>query len=199
MREPDRAVADRRKASPLLRTKPKHRRALQRLSGPQNRRGEGRLVRRIGIVLRLQAEAVAELVGAATLAREFPVEKVAAIELQAWLRREHLHRAARRRLMHGGGESEAASLVVQHPVVVVTAAELHLFVCRVHAFADGVRGGEVERRSLHRPQLARAIGSFAYFKFNICYKKNVILHIFAYSKSVDILYRSLYIYCALFN
>jgi hypothetical protein len=55
----------------------KHGRALQGLARLQDGAGKRRLVRRVRVVLGFEAEAVAEVVGLAAFAGEFPVEEVA--------------------------------------------------------------------------------------------------------------------------
>src|SRR5262249_4805570 len=67
---------------------------LQPLAGTQNRRRKGRLVRRVGEMLGLQAQAGAALVDAAGLAGDRAIEKIAGIELNARLGGRHVERAA---------------------------------------------------------------------------------------------------------
>jgi hypothetical protein len=76
-------------------------------------------------VLGFQAEAVAELILLAGLAGLFAIEEIAAIKLEARLGGEHFHGAAGGRLVHLGGQREFAALVVEHPVMVIAAAEFH--------------------------------------------------------------------------
>ena len=106
-----------------------------------------RLVRRVRIVLRLQAEAAAAAVRSAALADQLAIEKIPRVELHARFRR------SRRRACGPtvGSTTRAACLSpavpAQHPVVIVALAVLDLRMRRVDARAD--RGGlaEVERRA----------------------------------------------------
>ena len=52
------------------------------------------MIRRIGIVLRLQAEGVAALVGVSVLADYLSVQKIAGVELHGGLRRRNFEDAA---------------------------------------------------------------------------------------------------------
>src|SRR5687768_16584287 len=58
-----------------------HRRRGERLAWPQLGRGEARLVRRIGKVLRLECEPVTLAIRATAGANQRPIEKVAGVKL----------------------------------------------------------------------------------------------------------------------
>src|SRR5262245_16400991 len=71
------------------------------LARPEDGGGEGGLVRRVRVVLGLEAEPGAAGVGPAPLALQGPVQEVAAVELQARLR--------------GGDVEDDAQAGVRHP------------------------------------------------------------------------------------
>ena len=119
-----------------------------------DRRRERRLVGRVGEVLRLEAEPEPVAVHRTALAGDRAVEEVPRVELHARLRRRDVHDAAGGRLAHRDDAPERAGVAVEHPVVVVALAVRDLLVLRVDAGADRGGGAEVERRALHRPQLA---------------------------------------------
>ena len=100
-------------------------------------------------MLGLEAEAVAKLILFASLAAEFAIEEIAAIELNARLGGEHFHGAPGGRFVNLRGHGKRAILVVEYPVVVVAAAEFHLLVIGFDALADGGGRGEVKRRTDH--------------------------------------------------
>src|SRR5690349_18745526 len=81
-----------------LRPKPIHCTAPIGLSRAEDRAREARLVRRVGIMVRLEGEAVSELVGVTVLTYGGAVEEVAGVELYARLGRVDVERAAGRRL-----------------------------------------------------------------------------------------------------
>src|SRR5262249_16835884 len=105
------------------------------------------LVRRVRIVLRLEAETGAVTIDVAALALDRAVEEIARVELQAWLGRRDLHRTPALRIRQSRRELEAGSLPFQHPVVIVALAVLELLIAVLDARADDGRPTEVERRA----------------------------------------------------
>src|SRR5207244_5550771 len=105
-----------------------------RLAGTQQRRWELPFVRRVGEVLRLEAEAGAFAVHVTALAGRY-IETIPRIELHARLSGLDDERASRLRFDHARGEMHAAS-AVQHEVVVVAGAVAQLLVVGVDARAD---------------------------------------------------------------
>src|SRR5262245_57656608 len=97
-----------------------------------------RLVRRVGKVLTLEAEAGAGRVRMAMLA-DLPGQEVAGVELEARLGGGERDRAAARRL-----EDVDAAAVIHHQVVIVAGAMPQLLVIGVDARADRRRPPEVE-------------------------------------------------------
>ena len=95
----------------------------------------------------LEAKAGAMGVRLAAFADRGAVEEIAAVELDAGFLRPHFQGPARSGLRDDGRERELAGLIVEHPVVIVAAGELQLFLWRVDALADTVRVREVERRA----------------------------------------------------
>ncbi len=85
---------------------------------------------------------------------EGAVQEVARVELQARLRREHLHHAARRRLGYLGRQLQRRPRAAKDEVVVVARSEGNLRILRIETIADGCRLPEVERRTVHFLQLA---------------------------------------------
>src|SRR5690606_26321983 len=116
---------------------------------------ERRLIRRVGIVLRFQAEAVAFVVDVAVLAGDRTVQEIAAVELHARLGRVHFHDAPRLRILDAGRELESVAVAVQHVVVVVPAAELDLLVVGIDAGPDRGLRAEIERCAFDARELAR--------------------------------------------
>ena len=125
------------------------------LPGLDQRRREVRLVRRIRVVLRLQAEAAAALVRTSALSLQLPVEKIARVELHARFGGRDLEGPAGLRLDDSRGAAQAAGRAVQHPVVIVAAAVLQLRIRLIDARADRGRLAEIERRAFNRRELAR--------------------------------------------
>src|SRR5579872_912318 len=74
--------------------KAEHRRRVIAAVGAQHRGREVRMVRRVGEMLRLEAERGSLLIDAAALAGQRPVEEVAGIELHAGLGRGDVERAS---------------------------------------------------------------------------------------------------------
>ena len=106
-------------------------------------------------MLCFQAEAIAEMVGLATFASEFSIEKIAAVKLQAWLGGEDFDHATGRWFMDGGGESEFPALVIEHPVVIVAATKFDLLVIGIHSLANAMGCGEIERGLFHWTKFSR--------------------------------------------
>src|SRR5205807_9658850 len=101
-------------------------------------------------VLRLRTEPVAMLIGFAAFALEGAVEKVAAVELHSGFGGQYLENPPSFRII-GFGCQHRRTLrrSVQHPVMIVSFAELYLRVFLVDAGANGSSLGEVERRALY--------------------------------------------------
>src|SRR5439155_1165600 len=87
----------------------------------QNRRGEVRVIGRIGEVLRLQAERAAMLVNMAGFACDCAVEEIAGVELQPGLRRRDIERSAALRILELRGVTQPR-VAIQDPVMVVALA-----------------------------------------------------------------------------
>src|SRR5579862_9420413 len=115
-------------------------------------RGELGLVRRIRIVLSLQAEAVVLVVDLAALANIRAVQEVARIELQTGLVGPDFHDAAGPRARDPGGEPYPLAVSIDTKVVVVSAGVFQLDIVLIDTRPD--RGGlaEVQRRAGHRGQ-----------------------------------------------
>src|SRR4029450_7723299 len=78
------------------------------LARSKNRGRKIRLIGRIGIVLRLEAESVALLVDMPGLAGDRAVEKIARVELHAGLGRRHVERATALRVLDLRGMTQLA-------------------------------------------------------------------------------------------
>ena len=130
------------------------RRRLVGLPGTQHHRREVRLVRRVRVVLRLQAQPAALDVGLAAAALDRSIQEVAGVELHARLGGGDLHDPAADRI----GDARAHRMVpggcAEHEVVVVAPAKPDLLVVGVDELADPPRLGEVKRRARHRAQFA---------------------------------------------
>ena len=116
-------------------------------------RGEVRLVRRVGVVLGLQREPVALPVHPSTRPDESPVEEVPGVELDSGLGREDLENSAAVGLQHtrrADHRRVGGAAPVEHPVVVVTAADHELLEAVADPVSDRGRPGEVHRRAGHR-------------------------------------------------
>src|SRR4051795_3750180 len=135
--------------SEFLRRESMDRRLLVLLARPQHRRGETRLVRRIGEVLGLQTEAVVLDVDLAALAGDRGVEQIAVVELDARLGGVDFHHPSTGRVIHPGHRAQLADVAVAHEVVVVTG----IAVDAAETLADRVWRGEVERCLSHRSRL----------------------------------------------
>src|SRR5947209_18558844 len=120
---------------------------METLSRSKHSRGEVRLIRRIGIVLRLKAEGCAARISVAVLAAGFAGQEVAAVELQARFCRPDLHHAPACWLIDFGCASERASAPVEHEVVIVAVAEAQLPILFVDVRADLCWAREVVGRA----------------------------------------------------
>lgn len=127
---------------------------MKRLTRTQDRVWELRLIRRIGEVLRLQAESVAMLVRV-TVAADRAIEEVAGIELHSGLRGRNFQDASGRGFVNARGQDQARTFAVDHEIVVVSMGKLELFVVVIDAGADLLWFGEIERRSLYRFKFSR--------------------------------------------
>src|SRR5215211_4066779 len=117
------------------------------LAGAQHGRREVGVVGRVGEVLGLQGEAVALAVGAAAGPDHGAVEEVARVELDAGLIGQDLQHPTTARVLQPGRQLQPGAAPVQHPVVVVAAAELQLLEAVVtDPLTDPGRAGEVHRR-----------------------------------------------------
>src|SRR4051794_35198513 len=112
------------------------------------------MVRRVREMLRLQAEAGPETIRVTALSFYAAVEEVSGVELNARLRGGYIECSTGRRIDHVNHRPETPHLSVQYEIVIVALAALKLFVVRVNTFAYIVGLAEVERRSLHRLELA---------------------------------------------
>src|SRR5215216_1345106 len=94
------------------------------LAGPQDSRGEARLIRGIWEVLRLQRDAIPLTVRASTGADQRAVEIAAAVELNTRLSRPEGQGAAAVGIAQGGGfdQGRIAGSAVEHHVVVISSA-----------------------------------------------------------------------------
>ena len=132
-------------------------------AGVEVRRWPSLYVRRVGVLLRLKADAGVLIVGDAFLASGRAVEEVARIYLNTRLVGVNFQLDASDRAVDGSGNlrercSLVASLVgVEAPVVVEAVAKLDLLMCSVvvgDALADFSLGGAVECKALHALNLA---------------------------------------------
>src|SRR5690349_19936669 len=93
----------------------------------QDRGREGRVIRRVGEVLRLQRQRPAMAVDLTAFAPDRAVEEVARVELNSRLVGVDVESAAAGRLDDSGG-MVARAAAVEHPIMVVTARDLELLV-----------------------------------------------------------------------
>src|ERR1700722_19884531 len=112
------------------------------------------MVRRIGKVLRLQAEAVAALIDMALLSGHGAVKKISCVELHSGLGGGDFHDTAAGGFIYACRENEAFAFAVDGPVVVIAVSEHHLVVGVVDAGADSGGSGEIERSTFHRTKFA---------------------------------------------
>ena len=106
-------------------------------------------------MLGLEAKAAAVGIGGAGLARDVAVEEIPRVELNAGLGGEDFHDTAGSGLTHGGREGERTVGGVEHPVVVVAAAEAELRMVLADTGADDVGRGEVEGGVRDRGEFTR--------------------------------------------
>src|ERR1051326_4440899 len=98
-------------------------------------------------MLRLHAEAVAEIVDSPALSGYRAVQKISGIELQARFGREHFQDAPGGGLGNPRQEGEIANPLIEHPVVIVAVPKLQLLIGVINARADGRRCREIEWRA----------------------------------------------------
>ena len=102
-----------------------HRRAAECLAGAQHGAGKIRTVRRIGVVLCFEAEAVVFFAGLAAFSDHGAVEEISRVELDARLGRRDPHHAAAARLVRLRCERERAGIrifrVIDHVAMIVAA------------------------------------------------------------------------------
>src|SRR5947209_12599788 len=123
-----------------------------RVAGPQDCRRKVRFVRRIGEMLRLEAETASRAVRVTRFAG-IARQPVARVELHARLGRRDIERAPARRLDHPRGMVHAARSV-QDEVVVVAVREAELRVIAIDPRADGRARAEIERCAIDGCELA---------------------------------------------
>ena len=125
------------------------------LSGAEDDRRPFGLVRRVGIVLGFEADAVALLVDDSLLALDGTVQEVPGIDLDAGLVGIDEERdAGLRAVQHGSILFDVAG-GIQHPVVVVAVSVADLFVIGEDILADGLYSLEIERRAGGRNNFSR--------------------------------------------
>src|SRR5947207_8187677 len=129
-----------------------------RLTGTQDGGGKGGVIRRIGKVLRLQAQP-GPIAEDRALTRGFAVEEVSRIELQPRLGGAQLERAAAVRVEEQRGTCHRARCCLEYPVVVVAVPEAQLLIRRLVATPDRVRGAEVGGRAGHLARVPCRNGS----------------------------------------
>lgn len=125
---------------------------MELLSGLQNGIRKVRMIRRIRIVLRLQAESVTPLVDVAALSSDASIQEVTRVELHSRLCRRHFEYAACRGFVHSRGQCHPSTFAVDHKIVVISVTERELLVVVVDPRPDPGRFGEIERRSLDSSQ-----------------------------------------------
>src|SRR4051794_14400006 len=87
------------------------------------RRAEIRLIRGVGEFLRLEGDAVAHPVHMAMLADQRAVEKIAGIELHAWLSGQHLEHAARGWILESSSElGRGGEAGIEREIMIIAAA-----------------------------------------------------------------------------
>ena len=83
------------------------------------------MIGRVGKVLRLQAESVTVVVYLVPLPLNRAIEEISAIELDAWFGAQHLKNTAAFWLVSFGHQLwRPRTMIIQHPVVVVTFTKL---------------------------------------------------------------------------
>ena len=113
------------------------------------------MVGRIREVLRFKAESRPQSILDAVPARECSIKEVAGIELNARLRCLDCHFAAALRISNDGGHTQRTGVAIEHPVVIVAAAELQLLVVVVNPRSDHFRLAKIKRRARHRGNAGR--------------------------------------------
>src|SRR5689334_10149773 len=113
------------------------------------------LIRRVGVVLRLETKAGTTRIRFAGLADDRGVKKVPGVELHARFGSPNFHFTPRRRFISDRGLSQRSHAPVNHPRMIVTVAKLELLVVVIDAFADRVCLAEVERRTGNVSDLTR--------------------------------------------
>ena len=134
--------------------KPVNRDRVESLAWFQLGRGEVRMIRRVGIMLRLQAERVSMIVDLAVGPGHGAIEKIAGIELYPGLIGEYLQDASCRRFVGLCRQLNFLSTAVEHPILIVPVCQLQLLIVGIDARSNHSRLEEVERRTRHRRQLA---------------------------------------------
>src|ERR1019366_4181653 len=116
------------------------------------RTGKTRVVRRIREMLSLQAEALVLFILHAVAPGEGSIEEVTGVELHAGLGGFDRHAPAALGVGHDGCKAQRSSIAVEHPIVIVTAAQLDLFVVGVDACAHNLGLAEIERCAGYRSE-----------------------------------------------
>src|SRR5919108_4087465 len=114
----------------------KRRNRMEALAGTQNRRWKRGVIRRVGEVLCLEAEAVAPFVDASRLAGDRAVEKISCVELNPRFGRGHVERPSAGWILQPCGVHEPRTASIQDPVVIVPVAVLQLRIIAVDPRAD---------------------------------------------------------------
>src|SRR4051812_20459605 len=99
-------------------------------------------------MLGFETETEAAIVNLAVLAFDGAVKEIAGIELHAWLRSQHFHRAPGCWLVYICRCSQDARLPSQDKVVVIAISELKLFIVLLNSRADCRDRSEIEWRAL---------------------------------------------------
>src|SRR5690242_5063487 len=107
------------------------------------------MVRRIREVLRLEAESEPVTVDHSTFPVDGTIEEVAGVELDTWLVRGDVERAAARRLDDARRMPLPRTCSIEHEVVIVPTRNLQLLVRLGDTRTDRGRLAEVERGTLH--------------------------------------------------
>ena len=114
------------------------------------------MMNRIREFLGFERESLPVAYGPSLLSAVASVKEIAAIELKARLVGEDLHHASALLFAQGADLVKAAvRRDIEHPVVVISAAVLQLYVLFADPLPYGMRLAEVERRIIYRHQCAR--------------------------------------------
>lgn len=97
-------------------------------------------------MLRLKAQPAAKFV-LSIRSRECPVEEVACVELNPWFGGLFLKHSAGGGIVDSCRRMQAATLAIEHPVVVVPVSKLELLVVHADAFTNCLLESEIEWRS----------------------------------------------------